>query len=544
MSTSGQEASIPQQRDWAHSAVPKAGFELAGEFADEGIPGSEVERREQLQALLEFFEKRHEQKRPVRRLFVWDTDRFSRASSIRTAALLDRLMEAGLTHIHTADEVYDLDEDLDVVLLNLKQDLMKAGYAKSISKNILRDRQARAALGLWPGGPIPTGYQRGDDGHLVVDPLWAPIIRWIFDRYAYSSASLADICRELNADPAVPRPPSGCWNNSFVHRILIRRAYLGHVHYGEYAGGKYYQNQGGQVVRVKGSRGRRRMRKAPPGNAVVCENAHEPLVTQETFDAVAKKLFAQRWKRTTPIAGGGVWVLSGLACCGSCGHSMVGRTDHHKRAGAGGKTLEYVYRKLFCTGKRDCGLPCTSGSVSQDVILTELTALIKAEFGKPSHVERIGRQIEKLLADKEGQDVERRDALTAKLLTLDNDLTTATRRLLVLPDDVLPHARREFENMQKEREALSKELERLDEARQVSQTEAQRMREALADLGRLESIITEKPPELVRDLLQRVVKQVTLHFDAAAASPGKLARIDVAFRPEVAHLFTAGSLHC
>jgi hypothetical protein len=480
----------------------------------------------------------------VRRLFVWDTDRFSRASSIRTAALLDRLMSAGLTHIHTADEIYDLDEDIDLVLLNIKQDLGKAAYSKAISKNILRSRQARARLGLWPGGPVPTGYQVGADGHLVLDPLWAPVIRWIFERYAYSSASIRDICGQLNADPSAPKPPSGRWGSSFVSRLLRRRVYLGTVIYGERTVGKYFHNEGGQISRSKGQRGQRVYSKAAPDSAVICEQAHEPLISQELFDAVQRKLPAQRWRRTTPIRGGGAWVLSGLAYCGCCGSTMTGRTAYHKRDYQQGKTV-YTYRRLFCSGQRDSGLPCTAGQVDQDVILSELAKLVKAEFGKPARVERIGKQIEKLLEEKAGKDVARREALTVKLNALDADLATATRRLLVLPDDIVPQARREYETMQKERAALAQELSQLDEVRQVGQAEAQRMREAIQDLGRLEEVIAEKPPELVRDLLGRIVERVTLHFTTAGAvwKNGRywrpLARIEVDFLPEVSHLFNA-----
>lgn len=545
-STDHQEASIPEQRLWAREAVSKAGFELVSEFADEGIPGSEVERREQLQALIEFFEKRHKQKRPVRHLFVWDTDRFSRASSIRTAALLDRLMSAGLTHIHTADEEYDLEEDLDLVLLNLKQDLTKAAYAKAIGKNVLRGRQQRARQGLWPGGPIPTGYLLGKDGHLAVDPVWAPAVRWLYQRYANTSASLGDICRELNNDATALKPPSGEWRPAFVRRILTRVVYLGTVVYGERSCGKYYRNAAGQVERVKGQGGRKSNRIADEGSAIIHENAHEPLIDRETWEAAGRKLVAQRWKRTTPIPGGGGWVLSGLAYCGCCGRRMIGQTARHPRKRKNDSTT-YVYRRLFCPGQRDRGLPCTAGQVQQDVILEELAALVKQEFGKPSRVEKIGKQIEKLIRQQEGETERRRDALTTKLHALDTDIATATRRLLILPDDILPAARREFDAMKREREELAKELTRLDEERQVSQEEAQQMRKALTDLGRLEEIISSKPPELVRDLLSRIVEKVELHFeppgkaDAIGRRRKALAYIDVTFRPEVAHLFCAGT---
>jgi DNA invertase Pin-like site-specific DNA recombinase len=541
MSTTAQEASIPQQRDWARPASQQAGYELVREFADEGVPGSEVERRADLQALIEFFESRHRQKRPVRGLFVWDMDRLSRATSIRTAAILDRLTQAGLTHIHTADEVYDLEEDLDLVLLNLKQDLTKAAYAKAIGKNVLRARQARARAGLWPGSPVPLGYVLGDDGHLAVDPEWADVIRWIYDRYADTADSLADVCRRLNNDPAARKPPSGEWSPNAVHRILTHPVYTGTLTYGARSCGKYYRNEGGQVVRVKGNAGRKTNRRSAKGSAIVVEGAHEAIVDRATFDAVARKLAANRWKRTTPIPGGGAWVLSGIAYCGCCGRRLVGTTQLDRR-----RRPPRVYRRLFCPGHRDLGTGCATGYVLQDVVLEELAALVKEEFGKPARVERVGRQIEKLLAAKEGEDARRREALAAKLAALDAQLPTAARRLLLLSEEEFPGLQREYAAMQREREQLDAELNSTEEARQVSREDARRMQDALADLGRLEEVIAERPPELVRDLLARIVEKVTLHFgepgepDACGHRRRPLDHIEVTFRPEVAHLFGAG----
>jgi DNA invertase Pin-like site-specific DNA recombinase len=539
MSTTAQEASVPQQREWARPAARKEGYELAAEFADEGIPGSEVERRADLQALIEFFEKRHRQKRPVRGLFVWDMDRLSRASSIRTAAIIDRLTQAGLTHIHTADEVYDLEEDLDLVLLNLKQDLTKAAYAKAIGKNVLRARQARARQGLWPGSPVPLGYLLGGDGRLAVDPEWSPVIRWIYDRYANTADSLADICRKLNNDPAAKKPRSGEWSPNCVHRILTSAVYVGTLTYGAHSCGKYYRNDGGEVARVKGNGGRRTNRRAEKGSAIVTEGAHEAVIDRATFDAVARKLAANRWKRTTPIPGGGAWVLSGIAYCGCCGRRLVGTTQFDRRRSR-------VYRRLFCPGQRDRGTGCAAGYTLQDTVVTELAALVKAEFGKPAKVARIGRQIEKLLAAKEGEDAKRREALASKLAVLDAQLSTAARRLLVLSEEEFPELQREFAAMKREREQLEAELNLTEQTRQVSREDARRLRDALAEMGRLEEVIADKPPELVRDLLGRIVEKVTLHFaepgepDATGHRRRPLDHIDVTFRPEVAHLFATG----
>jgi DNA invertase Pin-like site-specific DNA recombinase len=544
MSTARQEASIPQQREWARRYCRERGLDLVREFQDDGIPGSEIEQPPGLLDLIAFCEKRHRDKLPVRAVVLWDVDRLSRASSIRTAAVLDRLMGAGVTCLFTADEDYDLEEDLDLVLLNIRQDLSKAAYAKSIGKNVLRGRQAKAKGGQWPGGPIPIGYVKAPDGHLAPDPATAPLVRWIYERYATTADSLGDICNRLNADPVAPRPRSGKWASNYVRRILTHEVYLGKVVYGERSCGKYYRNEGGELRRVKGQGGRASCRAAEPGSAIVVEGAHEPLASPETFEAVARKLVGNRWTRERHSGRRGEWVLTGMAYCGGCGTRLTGRTFRFKSKGE----VRYTYRRLICPGADRHGGPgCGAGLVDQDTVLAELAALVRQEFGKPRRVERVGRKIEALLAEQEKSGDLRRVQLAEKLQALDADLATAARRLLTLPESIQADAQREYEAMKRERAELAAALERGEDERRVSLEEARRMREALASIGRLEELFAQEDPALVRDVVSRIVEKVTLHFaDAGPAdSLGRVKRrldyLDVTFRPELSHLFTAGN---
>src|SRR5262249_10362196 len=60
-------------------------------------------------------------------------------------------------------------------------------------------------------------------------------------------------------------------------------------------------------------------------------NTHPPLTDPATFEAVQRRMRLNR-TRTTPVRGGGWWVLTGLAHCGACG----GRTPRPRgRRGAG-----------------------------------------------------------------------------------------------------------------------------------------------------------------------------------------------------------------
>src|SRR5262245_24327663 len=147
MSTDAQEGSIPAQRDWAHKAAPKEGVRIVGEFEDPGIAGGEIERRPGLQRLLEFCEERFRHSDPVEAVILWDPDRLSRASSIKTSAVLARLEECGVTRLLTASDGWvDLDDATHRVLYLLKQDLAREGFCQGLARNTIRGKAAGALV--------------------------------------------------------------------------------------------------------------------------------------------------------------------------------------------------------------------------------------------------------------------------------------------------------------------------------------------------------------------------------------------------------------
>jgi site-specific DNA recombinase len=178
MSTDKQEDSIPQQRGWASRACGQHGVELLAEFQDDGIAGSEIERRPGLMDMLRFCEQRYAAGSPVEAVVVWDPDRLSRANSIRTAAVIDRLMEAGVTRLLTQDGWVDFEDDVDRLVFNLRQDTGRVAYSKSLSKNVARSGLSRAKGGRWVCGKPPYGLALGPDGKLALgDPAEAEALR-------------------------------------------------------------------------------------------------------------------------------------------------------------------------------------------------------------------------------------------------------------------------------------------------------------------------------------------------------------------------------
>jgi hypothetical protein len=64
MSTTKQQASIPEQRDWARRAAQTQDVELAAEFQDDSIAGSEIERQPGLAQMLAWCATRLPQNHP------------------------------------------------------------------------------------------------------------------------------------------------------------------------------------------------------------------------------------------------------------------------------------------------------------------------------------------------------------------------------------------------------------------------------------------------------------------------------------------------
>jgi DNA invertase Pin-like site-specific DNA recombinase len=302
MSTTGQEASIPEQKEWAKKACRKEGLEVVRHFEDPGIPGSEIEHRPGLMAMLNFCERPFEGRR-IDALVVWDADRLSRATSIRTAVVIDRLMGAGISRLLTQEGWIDFENDADRLIFNLKQDTGRSAYSKSLSKSVTRSAIRRAKEGQWVGGPTPYGYLSGADHHLIFDEVKADIVRWIFRQFATTADSLGVIANKLIKMKA-PTPPArkrrdgtiwgGKWNRYAVRSILLNRAYLGEVIYGLKHRGKYHTVQGSEVAAVRGRARNKTARKSEPADRIVVKDAHPALTDPATFDACAKKLARTR----------------------------------------------------------------------------------------------------------------------------------------------------------------------------------------------------------------------------------------------------------
>jgi DNA invertase Pin-like site-specific DNA recombinase len=417
LSSGKQEASIPEQKEWARRAAKRHDVEILRSFEDPGIPGSEIEHRPGLMEMVKFCEK--PPGRAPQAIMVWDPDRLSRANSIRAAALLDRLMGAGVSRMLTQEGWLDFEDDVDRLLFNLRQDVGREAYSKSISKNVTRSNLARAKEGLWVAGRPPYAYAVGDHGHLVLgDPRHVGAILWLFREYTTTAASLGDMARRLNEIGAPPPWRIGTWTRSTGRMMLCNQVYLGRVVWYANRRAKYFTVAAGEICGVRGQRRNTTKIASDPGDRIVVEGAHPALVDQETFDRAAAKMAESRWKRTTPLPGGGEWVLSGLIYCARCGDRMIGHTQRRRDRG-----YSYTYRRYVCQGnhKRGAGT-CTGAGAHQHAVLREVARLIREGLTPPDKLAAIKSRVEAIARKKGIVDRGERKLMAERVAELDRQI--------------------------------------------------------------------------------------------------------------------------
>jgi site-specific DNA recombinase len=154
-----------------------------------------------------------------------------------------------------------------------------------ISERVTASNPGKAERGSYHGGPVPFGYELGDDGGLVVCEPDAKWLRLMFKRYAYEGVSSYAIAQEFER-ANVRAPRGGTWRSKAISNRLENDIYIGKV-------------SGGH------------------------DGKHEPIIDMDTWHAVQTRLAATR---ALPANGRGKHAANhlldhGMLKC-SCGATM------------------------------------------------------------------------------------------------------------------------------------------------------------------------------------------------------------------------------
>ena len=237
------------------------GWELADIYADEGITGTSLEKRDEFQRMLADCRAGK-----ISRILVKSVSRFAR----NTLELIETTRELKSLGVVVVFEEQGIDTAQMLGEMQLTLLAMAAQEeSTSISKNMRWSIQKRMGSGTYMGNTAPYGY-RLEEGHLVIQDNEAAVVRQIFEMRLSRMGQVA-ITQELNRQGIRPRDGKP-WTVYRVRYILSNERYIGDSLFQK----KYIADPlSHKSVRNHGER-----------DQYYIHNTHEGIVSREVFQKV------------------------------------------------------------------------------------------------------------------------------------------------------------------------------------------------------------------------------------------------------------------
>ena len=310
----GESVSIDNQRAILRKYAEEHGFEIHGEYIDDGVSGTTFDRPE-VQRLLD-----DAKTGVVNTIIVKDLSRFGR-NYIEVGQYVDYVFPAfGIRFIAIQDNVDTENRDSNAMEMMPIMNIFNEWHAANTSKKIRAVLKSNAKDGKYHARKAPYGYVKGDDEKKtpIIDEEAAAVVKRIFEMRAsgLSPHKIADI---LNAEGILnpsrysmdkygivgKRNHFGLWSFCAVNSILNNPTYLGHMAQQRWSSISYKNHK---------------RYKRDESEWITVYNTHEPIITQELWDKVreVEKSVAQGRKTKR----GYTHPLSGFLFCADCGGKM------------------------------------------------------------------------------------------------------------------------------------------------------------------------------------------------------------------------------
>ena len=284
-------------------------------------------------------------------VIVWKLDRFAR-NRYDSAHYKAQLRKYGVKVLSATENI---SEGPEGIILESMLEGMAEYYSAELSEKIQRGQKENALKGRNNGGGIPLGYLLGNEQKLVLDPVTAPIVREIFQRYA-DGEIVRTIVEDFNRRGLKTKNGKPFSPNSF-NRILKNRKYIGEYQYQD----------------------------------VIILGGVPAILSDDLFYRVQARL--EKNKRAPATAKADVdYLLTTKLFCGLCERMMIGEsgTSH-----TGDK--HYYYK---CAGaKRKLG--CKKKSAKKDFIERAAVVLTVNRVLKDEEIDRIADGILTLQASED-----------------------------------------------------------------------------------------------------------------------------------------------
>lgn len=297
--SSDQQNSYSVQINYYTALIEKhADWDLVDVYADEGITGTKLDRRDDFHRMM-----RDARKGKLDVVLVKSVSRFAR----NTKDCLVALRELTLLGVAVQFDKENLDTGtLTTELMVSVSGSLAQEEAVSLSQNMRWSYQKRMQSGRFITCNAPFGYRlKGKEMSIFEEE--AEIVRWVFGSYlmGMNTCELADAVTATGFPTSEGTP---CWKKNAISYMLHNEKYVG-----DSLGQKSFTTES-FPFRALDNKGQKPMYYA--------EGTHPAIVDRDTFERVQVLLNARR-----PKSAGirGEYPLSRKIACGNCGTTFLRR---------------------------------------------------------------------------------------------------------------------------------------------------------------------------------------------------------------------------
>ena len=263
-------------------------------------------------------------------VIVWKLDRFAR-NRYDSAHYKAVLRKNGVKVISATEKIA---EDSTGILLESLLEGYAEFYSAELSEKILRGLKENALKCKYNGGALPLGYTTDSEQHYQIDPLTAPIVREIFERYA-DGETVKQIITSLNGRGLKTKLGKQFSNNS-LHAMLKNRHFLGEYSYRD----------------------------------IIVPNAFPAIISNELFEKVGQRI--EKNKRAPARKKAYIdYLLTTKLFCGECGKFFAGESGTSRTG-----TVHHYYKCVSAKRKKGCKKKAVKKDYIEQLIIVETRQMI------------------------------------------------------------------------------------------------------------------------------------------------------------------------
>lgn len=389
--TKGGHLSLETQALECQKKAKDLGYTVVKIFSDPGKSGGDFKRP----GLIEMMDYAKDEKNKIEAVIALDSSRLARDIILHKTIINELTLRKISIKFVSGGEYEDsaTGKMIDTIFASLNQ-----FHKDSTAEKTMRVIKAKILSGFYCSR-APLGYKNtrdeNDKGVILLDKQRAPLIKEIFDLYATSNHSVAEITDIIN-EKGLKSFYGGRLHESKIHYILNNPFYYGKIKW---------------------------------GGMEVEKGVHQPLIDKKTFDACQAIMKAYSQPRCRK--GKHDFLLRGFIFCHNCGCRYTAEYHYNKRIG-------YYH----CCKRKKCD---NRAGIEVNLLENKVEKLFKRIQFSEEFIQMIIDEVKIEYTERTGSIQSQKDTLSGHKKSLEAKRAVAEQKLLkgILDDDAFTRIRNE-----------------------------------------------------------------------------------------------------